>query len=249
MSGASLQGGTSSSLGLISQPGSTMPRPFISSCLAVRRASHPLRYLPRCRATASSGSVQRPVGRGVGDVLEERPAKRGALLDHPDGVVGDRVGDVEAGLRLDDVVVVPERVAEEVVAAAASDAVDAVEPSFARRGHVGPARVGGVVSDVPLAGHARPVPAGLQHLGDRYAVEAQEALVLARPGYPPGHVADARLVGVQPGQQRRPGGAAAREIIHLGEPDAAAGQPVEVGRRYLGAVAAQVREPHVVGQY
>ena len=56
LSGASLQGGTSSSLGLMSQPGSTISMPFISSCLAVRRASHPLRYLPMWRAMASSGA-------------------------------------------------------------------------------------------------------------------------------------------------------------------------------------------------
>ena len=192
--------------------------------------------------------VQWPVGRGVGDVLEERFVERGALLDHLYGVVGDRVGQVEARFRLDNVVVVPEALAEVVAAASGRHAEDAVEPALAGRGHVGPAGVCGVVAYVPLAGHGRPVAAGLKNLGNRHAVAAQEALVLARPRYSSDHVADAGLVRVQPGQKRRPGGTATSEVVHLREPDAALGQPVEVGRGNLGAVAAQVRKSHVVGQ-
>ena len=62
------------------------------------------------------------------------------------------------------------------------------------------------------------------------------------------HVADARLVRIQAGEQARPGRAAAGRVVELREPQAAGGQPVEVRRVDLAAVAADVREAHVVGE-
>ena len=56
-----------------------------------------------------------------------------------------------------------------------------------------------------------------------------------------------QLMGVKAGKQGRPRGTAARAVVELAESDAPLGQAVEVRRGDLRAVAADVREAHVVG--
>ena len=57
------------------------------------------------------------------------------------------------------------------------------------------------------------------------------------------------LMRIEPGDQRRPRRAAAGTVVELREPHAARRQRVEVRRRNLAAVAADVREAHVVDQH
>ena len=100
---------------------------------------------------------------------------------------------------------------------------------------------------MPLAGHRGPVAGRPQHLGDGDAavIEIAPVSVLA-PVL--GHVADARLVRVQAGQQRGAGGAAAARVVELREPQPAGRKLVEVGRGNFAPVAADVAEAHVVDE-
>ncbi len=69
-----------------------------------------------------------------------------------------------------------------------------------------------------------------------------------RPRRPlPGGIA-VDLLGVVAGHQAGPRRPAAGGVVHLREAQAAGGQPIEVGRGDLAAVAADVGEAHVVGQ-
>ena len=97
---------------------------------------------------------------------------------------------------------------------------------------------------VPLAGMIRAI-----------AERAQALRQQQRPGGPPSGTAAAQarqrvpahLLGVIPGENARPGWPAPGGVVELGEPQAAVGQPVQVGRRDLPSIAACVREAHVVG--
>jgi len=102
-----------------------------------------------------------------------------------------------------------------------------------------------VLAHVPLAAHDREVARRPQHLGDGHAATVEAALV-ARLALVLGHVADARLVRVETGQQRGARRAAARGVIELREAQAVRRERVEIRRRNLAAVAAEVGEAHVI---
>jgi hypothetical protein len=144
----------------------------------------------------------------------------------------------------------------EIAPPAAERAVKAVEAALSRRrmpgaaGERGPhlRLVHGVLpADVPLAGHEGAVAGAAQRLGEGDAIVAEIALVLAAAEVAD-HLAHARLVRMEAGQQRGAGRAAARAVVELAETDAARGERVEVRGADLGAVAADVREAHVVGE-
>ena len=201
--------------------------------------------------------VQRPVRRRVGHVQEERRRRGGRLRHHRHGVIADGVGEV-IGLRLgggvDEPVVAHHVGRVEVAAATAGHAVMGVEAALHRQRMVrraGPPGLGAVglvaAADVPLARHHGPVAAALQRLGDRDAVAAQVALVL-RDAVVAGHVADPRLVRVQPGEQRGARRTAARAVVRLREAQPRPRQRVQVRRGDLRTVASDVGIPQVVRQ-
>ena len=56
------------------------------------------------------------------------------------------------------------------------------------------------------------------------------------------------LLGVIPREKGSPRWPASRRVVELGEPQPAGGEPVQVGRLDLAAVAAQVGEAQVIGE-
>ena len=99
---------------------------------------------------------------------------------------------------------------------------------------------------VPLADHRRRIAGCSQRLGDGHRVRFQTALVTRR-ALVEGHAPHARLVRIQPGQQRRAGRTAARSVVEVREAQAVRGEPVEVRSLDLAAVTAGVRVAHIVG--
>ncbi len=192
--------------------------------------------------------VQRPVRRGVGDVVEERRPGGLALvlLDVGDGLVADRVGVEEGvvGLRLvlDVLVAARERIGIVEAARADDGAEELVEAALQRPGVGG---FGQAARDVPLAAHVRLVAVALERLRDGDAALVQVAGV-ALGTRVVGEDADAGLVRVQAGQHRRPRRAAARGVVELREAQPVGGEAVEVRRLDLAAVAADVGVAHVV---
>ena len=78
---------------------------------------------------------------------------------------------------------------------------------------------------------------------------AREIVLIARQIQGPRrHPSHAGLVRIEPGQQRRAGGAAPRAVIELRHPHAFGGDSIDVGRRDLAAEAADVAVAHVVGE-
>ena len=204
--------------------------------------------------------VQRPVGRGVGHVEEERIVASFALrvvTHEARRVLGDCVRVVvDGGLgvvrrrEFHGFVVFGEgdRVVE--AAGAMNRAVETVEaalprPVVSRGEFVVAAPVAHVTSDVPLPRHVGAVAGLAECLGDRHRVGGEVAAVSRQPVVAH-HVADAGLVRVEAGQQGRAGRAAACRVVEVAETQAVRGQQVEVGRVDLAAVAAQVGEAHVV---
>ena len=66
---------------------------------------------------------------------------------------------------------------------------------------------------------------------------------------PSEHVPYAGLMGVESGEERGAGGAAAARVVELGEAQAFPGHAVEIGRLNLTAVATDVAEAHVINQH
>ena len=102
---------------------------------------------------------------------------------------------------------------------------------------------------MPLAGHQRVVAPWLEDLRDRDAFTVEKtaktldaAIVRLGLGRCVGHVPDPGLMRMQPGEQRRPRGAAAAGVVKLGEPEAIGGELVEVRSFDLPTVAADISE-------
>ncbi len=175
------------------------------------------------------------------------------LVEVADGVVRQSVG-VVVGLGLvfgivdrGDVLVLPAEGRGVVEAAGAGDGpVELVEAPLD-----GPVRLvaarGDLRGDVPLAAHVGAVAGDAEDFGegDRFAVERAAVAVVSAVV---GHVADARLVGVEPREEGGAGRAAAGGVVELAEADAAGGEGVGGGGLDLAAVAADVRVAHVVAQ-
>ena len=104
---------------------------------------------------------------------------------------------------------------------------------------------GGGVSDMPFSRDGGQVAGFAEDLRDRVAVVVQGTPV-TRDALVGGHPAYSGLVGVQTGQERGPGGAAAPRIVKLGELRAALGQGLEVRSGNLTAIASDIGESHIV---
>ena len=104
---------------------------------------------------------------------------------------------------------------------------------------------------VPFADHPRAVAGLLEQLGDGDVVVEQVAGVsrtaLGR-GLGADEVADARFVRMQAGDERRTRRATARGVIAFLETRAGLGQAVQVRRRNLAAVGAEVRVAEIIGE-
>ena len=102
-------------------------------------------------------------------------------------------------------------------------------------------------ADVPLAGHEGGVTGGPENLGEGGGAAVQLSFVSGeRPGLH--HVADARLVRVEAGEQGGAGGAAAGGVVEAGETEAVFREGVEVRGLDLAAVAADVGPAQVIGE-
>src|SRR5215469_9933633 len=82
-----------------------------------------------------------------------------------------------------------------------------------------------IPTDMPLAGHERPIACDPKHLGDCRGVGAQETLIGggAEVGT---HVADARLMRIKTGEERCTSRAATGAVIHRGDQRPVASQRV-----------------------
>jgi len=195
------------------------------------------------------------VGGGVGQVQKERLARRFLLVlpQEAHRVIADRIRIIkDRGLVIGvvfggDKPVLPAQGGRvEEIAIPADGAIELLKTAL--QGPVGVVVVGAVaVRDVPFAAHIRAVAGGAQYFRDRHALAIQVAAV-TRVIAVHHHVADARLVRIQAGQQRRPRGAAARGVVELGEPEAVGRQRIQVRRLNLPAATAQVGKADVVGQ-
>ena len=124
--------------------------------------------------------------RGVGKIQVEWLVHFGALVNHLERVVGNRVGEIEVGcLGVDGGVVEHHRVGVEQRAEATQYAEEAVEAALSRCGASGRSHIptlcgyGRVVvaADVPLARHQCAVASRLQNFRDRDAAVVQVALI------------------------------------------------------------------------
>ncbi len=194
------------------------------------------------------------VGGAEGQVEEEGPigTDRLGVVDEPDGVVDEVLGEVVALLRggrgLDHVVVVDE-LGVELVGLALHEAVEAVEAPLARPLVVG-AGGGGVLhgAEVPLADREGRVALVAEHLGHGGGVVGDVAPHVRVAAREVGDRAHPHLVVVAPGQQRRSGGGAHRGDVEVRVLEAAGGEAVDVRRLDVGAVAAEVAVAEVVDE-
>ena len=107
-----------------------------------------------------------------------------------------------------------------------------------------------LLAEVPLARHRREVAGVAEDFGDRHRSGQEPAAnpfrVRLDPIIEPAH---SGLVRIEARQQRRPRGAAPRRVISLREANTPSGEPVEIRRRNLAAVRADVGEAQVVDQH
>src|SRR5262245_16884109 len=180
--------------------------------------------------------------RGVSHVGKERLGGMFAtvLFDEGDRLVagGVRVEEEWVGLRFVlDVVVAARQCVGVIEAPGANDRpVELVEATLQRPGI---SRLGKTARHVPLSAHVAPIPAGLERERDRDAALVEITGVTLGPGVV-GQNADTRLMWMQARQHRGAGRATAGRVVELGEAQAVAGEPVEVWRVDLAAVAAEI---------
>ena len=192
----------------------------------------------------------------VADVQEEGTGIRGRLGDHAAGVVADGVRVVVIiPLRLDSAILDHQTVRIEVVATAGQGAIEPVEATGEGIGVSQRARIRNGVTlhgyarrRVPFACIAGLVPVIPQDLADGDAVLSKVSLVCGADFVVGDHVAHARLVGVQAGQETRTCGTAPGAVVHLREAYAVLRHCVEVRRPDLRSVAADIGEPHIIDQ-
>ena len=199
--------------------------------------------------------MQRCVHGALTVVEEERLVRVGRLrlADHRDGSIGQVVGQ-EVALRVlvdvDRVVVVDHAVRLVQVREPVEEAVVPVEALLQRpRRTVAGVVLGAVGAQVPLADHERLVAGATQELRHRRRQVGQLHGVPREPRIGVRHVAHARSMGFETGEQRGTGRRAHRGGVEVGVAHALLREAVEVGRGDLRAVAAEVGEPQVVAQH
>ena len=199
--------------------------------------------------------VQRPVRSGERGVEEERlrPLLTPVLTDELHRLVCDGIGVVKLlGLiprvirDRDDGVVAHERTRIEVTARAVNRPVETIKSALQRPVVCVRERLRRLARrHVPLAHRVVAIPRRLQRFGDGDTTPIQVPAIAVGSAIIH-HVPDARLMRMQPREQRRARGTASRRVVELGEAHAAPGERIQIRRRNLAAVTADVREPHVV---
>lgn len=182
--------------------------------------------------------LQREMGRREADVVEKRAVRvtLGVFLQALDGVVGDVGGEVETGTSLHrrQGLVVQQVVFRAEVPVVILDAVGVVEAG----------RQSGPIH-VPFAGVITAVSGWAKQFGQQGR---------PRGAMSPGTAADAwqfvppYLLGIITGENDRAGRPTAGGVVELGEPQAVAGQLVQVGRLDLPAIAAEIGVAQIVGE-
>ena len=99
---------------------------------------------------------------------------------------------------------------------------------------------------MPLADHEGGVAGAVEHLGHRGRLVGDAAPHVGEPGAEVRDGPHAHRVVVAAGEQRGPGGRAQRRDVEVREAQATGGEAVDVGRREVGPVAAEVGEAEVV---
>ena len=192
--------------------------------------------------------MQRPVRRGVGDILKERRIGIGLLVlaDIGDRLIADRIGIEERrivlGLVLDIVVAAGQRI-RMVEAAGADDGAEEIVEAALQRPGIG--RLGQAGRNVPLAAEIGLVVVLLEHLGDGDAALVQIAGIAFR-SVAVGEDADPGLMRMQAGQQRGARRAAAGGVVELRIAQAVGRQSIQIGRLDFAAVTADVGKSHVI---
>src|SRR5579884_2719983 len=103
------------------------------------------------------------------------------------------------------------------------------------------------LADVPFADHGGEVTRATHHFahGDAGVIETTaitwQVVVLC-------HVADARFMRIEAGEQRGAAGTATAGVVELGEPQAGRRELVEVRRRNFASVTTDIGEAHVINQ-
>ena len=100
--------------------------------------------------------------------------------------------------------------------------------------------------DMPLTDTVGTVAGGFEHFGNGgRAVQAAAVTLMTAILH---HVADAGLMGITAGEERRASGATAGGVVELSKTEAVPGERVEIGRLNFAAVATDIREADVVGE-
>ena len=201
-----------------------------------------LHHIPACLVAGSVffnqlwRRLEGKVRRSEGDVAEKRRARMlpGMLLQAGGGMVADGGGDIEGIVTFDLFAIDRHPGRIEVVVLAPFDP-EGMNKALLER----------LTIHMPLARVIRPVAGRRQQFGQQPCPGRPAGLI------PPPHsrhaVTPDRL-GVVAGQESPAGRPAAGGVVALREPQPAVGQPVEVRRLDLTAVAAQIGKAHVVGQ-
>ena len=194
--------------------------------------------------------VMRPVGSGVGEIEEERLVLFSAVLvlvDESDGVVSEGIRRVEVvvggalwlGIRGVSIIHDAPVIGMEEVGGTADAAVVTIESALERP-------IGLILAgEVPFAGHEGGVA---RRLGDLCESDTGIVDVSGVGGvklfcvgsFFAGHVADADLMRVKPGQQGGAGGAAAGGVVELGETQTTFSERVKIRRCDVAAVATKI---------
>ena len=177
-------------------------------------------------------------------------------LQHGDGFVGNRVGEVEVVREhFDPGVVLQHEMWREKMGGSVDDTIEAIESALARRWMVDvpdtPAvdiTRNEVTGDVPLAGHQRSISVSPKDFGDGGAVISENPWYCRRPEVGT-HMADAGAMGIKACEQRRAGRTAPRAVVHCRQQCTATRECIQVWRRNLRPGCAQIGEAHVVDQY
>ncbi len=197
--------------------------------------------------------MHRPVRGCVRHIHEER-FRPIMLVDEHRGVVADGIGEVIRLRRLvnrivpyrDRPVVTRQRVGIPQAGCPVDDSIITVEPALQR-----PVELVGLIlgmrvfGHMPLADHIGCIAGRLEGFGNCDAAAIQIAAI-AVDALVVHHVANAGLMGIEPGQQRRARGAASARVVELREAQPLFGQTVQHGCLDLATVAADVGIAHVV---
>ena len=191
--------------------------------------------------------LQREMRCIIGQVEQEGLLGGERLVNKPNAEVGIKVGGVPVLRQLRSII--GQRLAVEekpflltlgIVESPLRRVQAALEAAF-------PGNNSTLLSHVPFAAHGREVSRRPQHFSQRYTTLVEPAAITGRAAVLD-HVPHAGLMRIKPGKNGSACRAATAGIVELGEAQTARRQLVEVGRRDLAAVAADVREAHVVNQ-